>query len=53
MTAARPPSGANVLAAICVGQALGPGATVATILADSGLKYLATDVYRSQATPPG
>ncbi len=39
-------SGANVLAAIRVGQALGPGATVVTILADSGLKYLATDVYR-------
>ena len=39
-------SGANVIAAIRVGQALGPGATVVTILADSGLKYLATDVYR-------
>ena len=39
-------SGANVVAAIRVGQALGPGATVVTILADSGLKYLATDVYR-------
>jgi cysteine synthase len=39
-------SGANVLAAIRVGQALGPGATVVTILADSGLKYLATDLYR-------
>jgi cysteine synthase len=46
-------SGANVLAAIRVGQALGPGATVVTILADSGLKYLATDVYRRQATMPG
>jgi len=43
-------SGANVLAAIRVGQALGPGAIVVTIVADSGLKYLATDVYRSQAT---
>jgi cysteine synthase A len=39
-------SGANVLAAVRVGQALGPGATVVTILADSGLKYLATDLYR-------
>jgi cysteine synthase len=46
-------SGANVLAAIRVGQALGPGATVVTILADSGLKYLATDVYRRQTTMPG
>ena len=40
-------SGANVLAAIQVGRRLGPGATVVTVLADSGLKYLATDVYRS------
>ena len=40
-------SGANVLAAIQVGRRLGPGATVVTLLADSGLKYLATDVYRS------
>jgi cysteine synthase A len=39
-------SGANVLAAIRVGQALGPGATVVTLVADSGLKYLATDLYR-------
>ena len=44
-------SGANVLAAIRVGQALGPGATVVTILADSGLKYLATDVYRQLPVP--
>jgi cysteine synthase A len=40
-------SGANVLAAIQVGRRLGPGATVATLLVDSGLKYLGTDVYRS------
>jgi len=39
-------SGANVLAAIQVGRRLGPGRTVATLLPDSGLKYLATDVYR-------
>jgi cysteine synthase A len=39
-------SGANVLAAIAVGQRLGPDATVATLLVDSGLKYLSTDVYR-------
>ncbi len=35
-------SGGNVIAAIRVGQRLGPGATVATLLVDSGLKYLAT-----------
>ena len=39
-------SGANVIAAIRVAQRLGPGATVATLLVDSGLKYLSTDVYR-------
>ncbi len=39
-------SGANVLAAIQLGERLGPGATVVTLLADSGLKYLSTDVYR-------
>jgi len=39
-------SGANVIAAIRVGQRLGPDATVVTLMADSGLKYLSTDVYR-------
>ncbi len=39
-------SGANVIAAIRVGQRLGPSATVATLLIDSGLKYLSTHVYR-------
>lgn len=40
-------SGANVLAAIAVGRKLGPRATVVTLMCDSGLKYLSTDVYRS------
>jgi cysteine synthase len=40
-------SGANVVAAIRVAERLGPGATVVTLMADSGLKYLSTDVYRS------
>jgi cysteine synthase A len=35
-------SGANVIAAIRVGQRLGSNATVTTLLVDSGLKYLAT-----------
>jgi cysteine synthase A len=39
-------SGGNVLAAIQVGRRLGPDATVVTLLPDSGLKYLNTDVYR-------
>jgi cysteine synthase A len=41
-------SGANVLAAIQVGQRLGPDATVVTLMVDSGLKYLSTDVYRNR-----
>jgi len=40
-------SGANVVAALQVGERLGPGARVVTLMADSGLKYLNTDVYRS------
>jgi len=39
-------SGANVLAAIAIGRRLGPGARVVTLICDSGLKYLHTDVYR-------
>jgi cysteine synthase A len=40
-------SGANVVAAIQVAKRLGSGASVVTLMADSGLKYLSTDVYRS------
>ena len=39
-------SGANVIAAMQVGQQLGPEAAVVTLMVDSGLKYLGTDVYR-------
>jgi cysteine synthase A len=42
-------SGANVLAAIQLGQRLGPEATVVTLMADSGLKYLSTDVYKRKS----
>jgi cysteine synthase len=41
-------SGANVLAAIRVAERLGPGAKVVTLMVDSGLKYLNTDVYRGR-----
>lgn len=41
-------SGANVVAAIQVAERLGPGAKVVTLMADSGLKYLSTDVYKSR-----
>jgi cysteine synthase A len=40
-------SGANVLAAIEIGLRLGPGHRVVTLLVDSGMKYLSTDVYRA------
>ncbi len=39
-------SGANVVATLRVAQRLGRGATVATIIVDSGLRYLSTDVFR-------
>jgi cysteine synthase A len=39
-------SGANVVAAIRAGQQLSPNARIATLLVDSGLKYLSTGVYR-------
>ncbi|MDP9004098.1 MAG: cysteine synthase family protein, partial [Verrucomicrobiota bacterium] len=42
-------SGANVVAAIQLAERLGPGATVVTLMADSGLKYLSTDVYRRRS----
>jgi len=42
-------SGANVAAAIRVARHLGPGANVVTIICDSGLRYLSTDVYREPA----
>ena len=39
-------SGANVLAAIQIGRKLGPASQVVTLMCDSGLKYVSTDVYR-------
>ena len=39
-------SGGNVVAAIRLGQRLGPEARIATLLVDSGLKYLSTEVFR-------
>ena len=39
-------SGANVVAAIRVAERLGPDATVATVIVDSGLRYLSTDLFR-------
>src|SRR5687768_7006324 len=39
-------SGGNVIAALQVAERLGPKARVVTLMADSGLKYVNTDVYR-------
>lgn len=39
-------SGANVAAALKISQRLGPQATLVTILVDSGLRHLSTDVFR-------
>jgi len=41
-------SGANVVAAIQIGRRLGPEATIVTLMADSGLKYLSTEVYNGK-----
>ncbi len=44
-------SGANVVAALRVAERLGPGRKVVTLMIDSGLKYLSTDVYRKGQGP--
>ena len=38
-------SGANVVAAIEVARRMGPDARIATLMVDSGMKYLSTDVF--------
>lgn len=40
-----PSTGANLVAALAVARRLGPGHRVATVLVDSGLKYLDGDLY--------
>jgi len=40
-------SGGNVHAAIRVARKLGPSANLVTLMIDSGLKYVSTDLYRS------
>ena len=43
-------SGGNVHAAITIAKKLGPTARVVTLMIDSGLKYLSTDLYRSDSS---
>ena len=42
-------SGLNVAAAVAVARELGPGRTVVTVAADTGLKYLAGDLFTTPA----
>ena len=39
-------SGMNIVAALKLAQELGPGKTVATVIVDTGLKYLAGDLFQ-------
>ena len=39
-------SGANVVAALRVAEQLGPKSTVVTLIVDSGVRYLSTELYR-------
>jgi cysteine synthase A len=39
-------TGANLVAALKIAERLGPGATVVSVLCDTGIKYLSTDLYR-------
>lgn len=40
-------SGANVVAAIRMAEKLGPESKIVTLMVDSGMKYMSTDVYKS------
>jgi cysteine synthase len=40
-------TGANIVAALRIAERLGPGKTVATIIVDSGLRYISTPLYQS------
>ncbi len=40
-------TGANLVAAISLGKRLGPGATIVTVICDTGIKYISTNLYRS------
>ena len=43
---ARTSTGANVIAALRIAERLGKDATVITVMCDSGVKYLSTDLYK-------
>lgn len=39
-------SGANIVAALRLAERLGPNATIVTLMIDTGIKYLSTEVYK-------
>jgi cysteine synthase len=45
-------SGLNIAAALQIARELGPGKVVVTVAVDSGLKYLAGDLFEAKATRP-
>lgn len=44
-------TGANVVAALRVAEQLGPEATLVTVMCDSGIKYLSTELFQSHTRP--
>lgn len=46
-------TGANVAAALRLAERLGPKATVVTLMIDTGIKYLSTEVYKIQGRTDG
>ncbi|MGH2543179.1 MAG: PLP-dependent cysteine synthase family protein [Ardenticatenaceae bacterium] len=44
-------SALNIVGALDLARELGPGHTIATIAVDTGLKYLAGDLYMNESTP--
>lgn len=40
-------TGANIVAALRLAERLGPNATIVTLMCDSGIKYLSTEVYKT------
>jgi len=46
-------SGANVVAALRLAERLGPDATIVTLLIDTGIKYLSTEVYKIEQQTGG
>ena len=45
-------TGANVIAALRLAQRLGPRSTVVTVMCDTGMKYLSTDLFRAHTSRP-